>query len=170
MNEVDPSDGTREEVSHSSLDKAWCQGRQACPEPQFYLNHRVQEVTDRAKKNEVHIHRLRSHLVGKVLDLVFDDDHDDRGAEDSAAAGGKTPFQGESEVACVIYDAQQARRYLQAMTVLGVLEEERVRDLLILEHTQAASDSLEADASAGKQWLKRLWRMLLSFDSKVPFC
>ena len=136
----------------------------------FYLNRWVQEVADRAKKNEVHIHRLRNHLAGKVNDLVFDNDPDDRGAEDSAVAGGKTPFQGESEVACVISDAQQARRYLQAMTVLDILEEERVRDLLILEYTQAASDSLEADASAGNQWLKRLWRMLLSFGSKVPFC
>ena len=170
MDEVDTSDGTREEVSHSSLDKAWCQGRQAFPEPQVLPQSPGAGSGRRAKKNEVHIHRLRSHLVGKVNDLVFDDDHDNQGAEDSAAAGGKTPFQGESEVACVISDAQQARRYLQAMTVLHILEEERVRDLLILEHTQAASDSLEADASAGKQWLKRLWRMLLSFGSKVPFC
>ena len=31
-----------------------------------------------------------------------------------------------------------------------MLEEEHFRDLLILEHTRAASDSLEADPSAGK--------------------
>ena len=31
-----------------------------------------------------------------------------------------------------------------------MLEEERVWDLLTLEHAQAASDSLEADTSAGK--------------------
>ena len=36
------------------------------------------------------------------------------------------------------------------VTVLDMLEEECVRDLRILEHTQAASDSLEADPSAGK--------------------
>ena len=39
---------------------------------------------------------------------------------------------------------------LDANLVLDMVEEERVRNLLILEHTQAASDSLEADSSAGK--------------------
>ena len=107
-------------------------------------------MVDRVKKNEVHIRRLRSHLVGKVNDLLFDEDQDDRGAEDSAAAGGETPSQGESEAACKISDSQQARFYLQAVTVLDMLEEEHVLDLLILEHTQAASDSLEVDPSAGK--------------------
>ena len=40
--------------------------------------------------------------------------------------------------------------YLPAVTVLDMLEEERARKFLILEYTQAASDSLEADPSAGK--------------------
>ena len=106
----------------------------------------MQKVADRVKKNEVHIRRLRSHLVGKVNSLLFDDDQD-RGAEDSA---GETPSQDESEVACEISDAQQARLYLQAVTVFDVLEEEPIWGLLILEYTQAASDSLEADPSAGK--------------------
>ena len=88
--------------------------------------------------------------MGKVNDFLFANDQDDRGAEDSAAAGGETLSQGESEAACEISDAQQARLYPQAVTVLDMLEEESVRDLLILEHTQAASDSLEADPSAGK--------------------
>ena len=150
VDEVEPSDETREEVSHSDLDKAWCEGRQAFPEPQVLPQRRVQEVADRVKKNGVYIRRLRSHLVGKINDLPFDDDQDDRGAEDSAAAGGKMPSQGESEAACEVSDAQQARLYLKAVTVLDMLEEERVRDLLILKYTQVASDSLEADPSAGK--------------------
>ena len=45
-----------------------------------YLKRRVQEVADRVKKNEVHICRPQSHMVGKVNDLLFDDDQDDRGA------------------------------------------------------------------------------------------
>ena len=81
--------------------------------------------------------------MGKVNGLLFDKDQDDRGADDSAAAGGETMSQDESEAACEISDAQQSRLYLQAVTVLHMLEEERVRSLLILEHIQAASDSLE---------------------------
>ena len=152
VGEVDPSDGTREEVSHSGLDKAWCESRQEIPEPQV-LPQAPSAVSGRSselKKNEVHIRRLRSHLLMKINDFLFDDDEDDRGAEDFAAAGGETPSQGESEAACEISDARQARLYLQAVTVLDMLEEEHVLDLLILEHTQAASDSLEADPSAGK--------------------
>ena len=115
-----------------------------------YLKRRVQEMVDRVKKNEVHVRRLRSHLVGKVNDLLFDDNQDDRDTEDSADAGGETPSRDESKAACEFSDAQQTRLYLQAMTVLDMVEEERLRDLLILEYTQAASDSLEADPSAGK--------------------
>ena len=88
--------------------------------------------------------------MGKVNDLLFDDDQDDRGVEESAAAEGDKLSRGESKAACEISDAQQARLYLQAVTVLDMLEEARVRDLLILEHTQAASDSLEADPSVRK--------------------
>ena len=36
------------------------------------------------------------------------------------------------------------------MIVWDILEERHVRDLLIFEHTQAASDSLEADPLTGK--------------------
>ena len=74
-----------------------------------YLKRRVQGGADQVKKNEVYIRLLRSHLVWKVNDLIFDDDQDDRGAEDSAAGGGETPSQGESETACEISDAQRAR-------------------------------------------------------------
>ena len=150
VEEVNPFDGTREEVSHSGLDKAWCEGRQAFPEPQVLAQRRVQEVADRVKKIEVQPRRLRSHLVGKVNDLLFDDNQDDRGAEESAAAGGDKLSQGESKAACEISDAPQARLYLQAVTVLDMLEKVRVRDLLILVHTQAASDSLEANPSVRK--------------------
>ena len=85
-----------------------------------YLKDQVQEVADRIKKNEVRIRRLRNHLVGKVNDFLFNDDQDDRGAEDSSAAGGETPSQGEREAACEISDAYQARLYLQAVIVLDV--------------------------------------------------
>ena len=73
--------------------------------------------------------------MGRVNDLLLDDDQDDRGAEDSAAAGGETPPQGEREASCEVSDAQQARLCLQAVTVLDMLEEERVQDFLILEYT-----------------------------------
>ena len=82
--------------------------------------------------------------MGKVNGLLFDNDQDDRGADDSAAAGGETVSQDETLAACEISGAQQARLYLQAVTLLHMLEEKRVRNLLILEHTQAASDSLES--------------------------
>ena len=73
----------------------------------------------------MHMRRLQIHLLGKVNDLLFDDDQNDRGAEDSASAGGETSSQGESKAVCKISDAQKARLYQQAMTVLDKLEEER---------------------------------------------
>ena len=135
-----------------------------------YIKRRGQEVADRVKKNKVHIRRFRSHLLGKVKDFIFDDGQDDRGAEDSSAAGGETPSRGKSEAACEISDVQEARLYLQAVTVLSMVEEERIRDLLILEHTQASSDSLEAAFSAEKAMEQDAVVNLLSFGSTVSFC
>ena len=93
--------------------------------------------------------------MGKVNDLLFDNDQDDWVAEDPVVAGGETLSQGESEAACEISDAQQARLYLQAMAVLDMLKEESFQDLLILEHSEAASNTLETDPSAGKAMAQR---------------
>ena len=97
-----------------------------------YLKHRVRELEERVKKTAGHIRRLRGCLLGGVGELLLDEDKDDRdlGGEEDAKDG-----PGESL-------AQTNRLYTQTVLVLDVFEEERVRDLLILEHSMVAFKAL----------------------------
>ena len=91
VDEVVSSDGTREKVSHSGLNKAWCKGRQVFPDPQV-VPQAPGAGSGRSSEVERSAHPSTSKPSGgEVNDLQFDNDQDDRGAEDSAAAGGETP-------------------------------------------------------------------------------
>ena len=74
--EGDPSAGTREEVSHSGLDKAWYEGRQAFPEPQV-LPQAPGAGSGRLSEEERSAHpSTPKPSGGKVNDLLFNDDQD----------------------------------------------------------------------------------------------
>lgn len=106
-----------------------------------YLKRRVVEVEGRATKNSGHIARLRKCTSAGIAELLSDDDKDEGGSgDDGADADG--PAEDEEEDTKVS-PAQMARLYSQAVAVLDVLEEERMRDLLIVEHTRTALIALE---------------------------
>ena len=106
-----------------------------------YLKHRVGELQARVEANSGYIRRLRGCLVDRVTDLLWVEDKDSGDLEDGedAADGPRSAMSGDSEQES---QAQTARLYTQTILVLDVLEDERVHDLLILEHNTTALKAL----------------------------
>ncbi|MEP6150093.1 MAG: hypothetical protein ABJ201_21930, partial [Nisaea sp.] len=88
-----------------------------------------------------HIARLRRCMSAGVAELLFDDDKDESRSGDDGDDADGPPQDGEEDTK--VSPAQMARLYSQAVAVLDALEEERVRDLLIVEHTRTALIALE---------------------------
>ena len=106
-----------------------------------YLKHRVGGLQARVEANSGYIRRLRGCLVDRVTDLLGVEDKDSGDLEDGedAADGPRSAMSGDSEQES---QAQTARLYTQTILVLDVLEDERVHDLLILEHNTTALKAL----------------------------
>lgn len=77
-------------------------------------------------------------MLGGIDELLSDDTDDDSGG-DGDTADGPAPYGEDTELTFT----QIERLYSQAAAVLGVLKEERVRDLVIVEHNKVAFIAIE---------------------------
>lgn len=152
------------------LTRAWSR-RPARLEKKFanrhaYLKQRVGDLEERTKANAGYIRRLRGCLLGRVDELRFDGGKDGGDLGGGHAADGLGS--GESGEETQESPAQTARLYSQTVLVLDVLEEEKLRDLVMLEHITLALKAL-ADArgplsspagteAADKVWRSRPWK------------
>ena len=117
-----------------------------------YLKRRKEELEEQMPKDGDHIRRLRSCVMGRVEELLFDNDKCNNGSSgDGATTDGLATTQTEDTG---VSAAQMARLFAQAMAVMDVLEEVLVRDVLIKDHITTALGALSQGSDAGDKVAK----------------
>ena len=112
-----------------------------------YLKRRKEELEEQVQKDGGHIRRLRSCVMRRVEELLFDDDNCNSGSSgDGATADGLATIQAEDTG---VSAAQMSQLFAQAMAVMDVLEEVLVRDVLIQDQITTALGALLQGSDAG---------------------
>ena len=114
-----------------------------------YLKRRAVEMEERVRRLDKDILRLRRGLLTGVEDLLLDEDKVENGSVvDEALADGLDEHEVEDPK---ISAAQHKRLLAQTMAVLDLLEEARLRDVLIRNHVTTALGAVSQSSDAGEQ-------------------
>ena len=112
-----------------------------------YIKRQAAEAEARVSKNDEHIGRLRECLLGNVDELLLDDDICEGESEDGGAAAAGIADHGAEKA--TLSASQTKRLVVQAMAVLEVMEEVRVRNVLVRDHLRTALGALSQNSDAG---------------------
>eukprot|EP00904_Undaria_pinnatifida_P013597 jgi/Undpi1/9368/HiC_scaffold_26.g11826.m1 len=117
-----------------------------------YIKRQAAEAEARVSKNDEHIGRLRECLLANVNELLLDDDICEGESEDGGAAAAGIADHGAEKA--TLSASQTKRLVVQAMAVLEVMEEVRVRNVLVRDHLRTALGALSQNSDAGDQVAK----------------
>ena len=117
-----------------------------------YIKRQAAEAEARVSKNDEHIGRLRECLLANVDELLLDDDICEGESEDGGATAAGIADHGAEKA--TLSASQTKRLVVQAMAVLEVMEEVRVRNVLVRDHLRTALGALSQNSDAGDQVAK----------------